>query len=54
MGDPIKFIMKRQDAINPRNELFYNGPTMRDFSYTFDFCTKKYESSRAVRDINYV
>lgn len=52
MGDPIKFIMKRQGtAINPRNELFYNGPTMRDFSYTFDFWPRNMKEAEAVRDI---
>ena len=55
MGDPIKFIMKRQGtAINPRNELFYNGPTMRDFSYTFDFWPRNMKEAEAVRDIIHV
>jgi hypothetical protein len=52
LGDPIKFIMKRQGtAINPRNELFYNGPSMRDFSYTFDFWPRNMKEAEAVRDI---
>ena len=52
LGDPIKFMMKRAGtAINPRNELFYEGPSMRDFTYTFDFWPRNMKEADAVRDI---
>lgn len=52
LGDPIKFMMKRAGtAINPRNELFYEGPGMRDFTYTFDFWPRNMKEADAVRDI---
>ena len=52
LGHPIKFIMKRSGtAINPRNELFYNGPGMRNFTYTFDFWPRNMKEAEAVSDI---
>jgi len=52
LGDPIKFMMKRAGtAINPRNELFYEGPGMRDFTYTFDFWPRNMKEAEVVRDI---
>ena len=52
LGDPIKFIMKRNGtAINPRNELFYDGPGMRSFTYTFDFWPRNMKEAEAVSDI---
>ena len=52
MGDPVRFTLKRfGTAINPRNEAFYNSPTQRTFSYTFDFWPRNPKEADAVKDI---
>ena len=54
-GDPVRFTMKRfGTAINPRNEAFYNTPTQRTFSYTFDFWPRNEDEARAVEDIIFI
>jgi len=51
-GDPVRFTMKRfGTAINPRNEAYYNTPTQRTFSYTFDFWPRNEEEAIAVENI---
>jgi len=51
-GDPVRFTMKRfGTAINPRNEAYYNTPTQRTFSYTFDFWPRSEEEAIAVSNI---
>ena len=52
MGDPVRFTLKRfGTAINPRNEAFYNSPTQRTFSYTFDFWPRNPKEAEAVENI---
>ena len=52
MGDPVRFTLKRfGTAINPRNEAFYNTPTQRTFSYTFDFWPRNPKEAEAVENI---
>ena len=52
MGDPVRFTLKRFGAaINPRNEAFYNTPTQRTFSYTFDFWPRNQKEAQAVENI---
>ena len=52
MGDPVRFTLKRfGTAINPRNEAFYNSPTQRTFSYTFDFWPRNPKEAQAVENI---
>ena len=52
MGDPVRFTLKRfGTAINPRNEAFYNTPTQRTFSYTFDFWPRNQDEAQAVENI---
>ena len=51
-GDPVRFTMKRfGTAINPRNEAYYNTPTQRTFSYTFDFWPRNEDEAIAVENI---
>ena len=51
-GDPVRFTMKRfGTAINPRNEAYYNTPSQRTFSYTFDFWPRNETEARAVENI---
>mgnify|MGYP002835116149 FL=1 len=51
-GDPVRFTLKRfGTAINPRNEAYYNTPTQRTFSYTFDFWPRNEEEAIAVENI---
>ena len=51
-GDPVRFTMKRfGTAINPRNEAYYNTPTQRTFSYTFDFWPRNEDEAIAVEKI---
>ena len=51
-GDPVRFTMKRfGTAINPRNEAYYNTPTQRTFSYTFDFWPRNEAEAVAVEKI---
>ena len=51
-GDPVRFTMKRfGTAINPRNEAYYNTPTQRTFSYTFDFWPRNEDEAEAVEKI---
>ena len=52
MGDPIKFIMKRQGTQSTLEmNCFIMDTTMRDFSYTFDFWLRNMKEAEAVRDI---
>ncbi len=51
-GDPVRFAAKRAGiAINPRNEAFYNSPTQRTFSFTFDFWPRNKSEAIAVEKI---
>jgi len=51
-GDPVRFLQKRSgNALNPRNEQFYDSPDFRSFSYTFDFWPRSMEEAKAVNDI---
>ena len=51
-GDPVRFLAKRAGvAVNPRNEAFYNTPTQRTFSFTFDFWPRNPEEADAVWQI---
>jgi len=51
-GDPVRFLQKRSgNALNPREEQFYNSPDFRSFSYTFDFWPRNQEEAKAVSDI---
>ena len=51
-GDPIRFAAKRAGvAVNPRNEMFYNTPEMRSFSFTFDFWPRNPEEAEAAEKI---
>jgi len=51
-GDPIKFLQKRSgNALNPRQEQFYDSPGFRNFSYTFDFWPRNQKEAKAVSDI---
>ncbi len=51
-GDPVRFTMKRfGTAINPRNEAYYNTPTQRTFTYTFDFWPRSKKEAEAVETI---
>ena len=51
-GDPVRFTLKRfGTAINPRNEAYYNTPTQRTFSYTFDFWPRNEDEAIAVENI---
>ena len=51
-GDPIRFLQKRSgNALNPRNESFYNNPSQRTFSYSFDFWPRNEKEAEAVSDI---
>ena len=52
LGDPVRFIAKRTGtAVNPRNEAFYNTPTQRTFSFTFDFWPRNRKEAEAVDKI---
>ena len=52
LGDPVRFIAKRTGtAVNPRNEAFYNTPTQRTFSFTFDFWPRNKKEAEAVDKI---
>ena len=52
MGDPVRFLAKRAGvAVNPRNEAFYNSPTQRTFSFTFDFWPRSVAEAEAVDTI---
>lgn len=51
-GDPVRFLQKRSgNALNPRNEQFYDSPQFRSFSYTFDFWPRSMAEAKAVSDI---
>ena len=51
-GDPVRFLQKRSgNALNPRNEQFYDSPDFRSFSYTFDFWPRNMKEAKAVQDI---
>ena len=51
-GDPVRFLQKRSgNALNPRNEQFYDSPEFRSFSYTFDFWPRNMKEAKAVADI---
>jgi hypothetical protein len=51
-GDPIRFMQKRSgNALNPRNEQFYDSPDFRSFSYSFDFWPRNMDEAKAVSDI---
>ena len=51
-GDPVRFAAKRAGvAVNPRNEMFYNTPQMRNFSFTFDFWPRNPREAEAVEKI---
>ena len=51
-GDPVRFLQKRSgNALNPRNEQFYDSPEFRSFSYTFDFWPRNMKEAKAVQDI---
>ena len=51
-GDPVRFLQKRSgNALNPREEQFYNSPDFRSFSYTFDFWPRNMDEAKAVSDI---
>jgi len=51
-GDPVRFLQKRSgNALNPRNEQFYDSPEFRSFSYTFDFWPRNKAEAKAVSDI---
>ena len=51
-GDPVRFLQKRSgNALNPRNEQFYDSPQFRSFSYTFDFWPRNMDEAKAVSDI---
>jgi hypothetical protein len=52
MGDPVRFAAKRKgNAVNPRNEAFYNSPQQRTFSFEFDFWPRNPKEADAVKDI---
>lgn len=51
-GDPVRFAAKRAGlAINPRNEMFYDSPQMRNFDFTFDFWPRNPKEAEAVEKI---
>ena len=51
-GDPVRFLQKRSgNALNPRNEQFYDSPQFRSFSYSFDFWPRNMDEAKAVADI---
>jgi len=51
-GDPVRFLQKRSgNALNPRNEQFYDSPQFRSFSYSFDFWPRNMAEAKAVADI---
>ena len=51
-GDPVRFFAKRAGiAVNPRNEAFYNTPSQRTFSFTFDFWPRNKDEAIAVQKI---
>ena len=51
-GDPVRFLQKRSgNALNPRNEQFYDSPQFRSFSYIFDFWPRNMKEAKAVSDI---
>ena len=50
MGDPVKLSSKYFGvAINPHEEMFYEGPEFRSFDYEFDFYPR---SRREMEDVN--
>ena len=55
LGDPFRLVMKRGGrAINPRNEMFYNTPEMRTFTFDFDFWPRNADEAKAVQDIIFI
>ena len=51
-GDPVRFAAKRAGiAMNPRNEMFYDSPEMRNFTFTFDFWPRNPKEAKAVESI---
>ena len=51
-GDPVRFAAKRAGvAMNPRNEMFYDSPEMRNFDFTFDFWPRNPKEAEAVEKI---
>ena len=51
-GDPITFAAKRAGlAMNPRNEMFYNSPEMRNFTFIFDFWPRNEKEAKAMENI---
>ena len=51
-GDPVKLASKYFGvAINPHEEVFYEGPEFRSFDYTFDFYPRNQKEMTAVNNI---
>ena len=51
-GDPVRFAAKRAGvAVNPRNEAFYNSPSLRTFQFDFDFWPRNPKEAEAVEKI---
>mgnify|MGYP001188366550 CR=1 FL=1 len=51
-GDPIKLASKAFGvAVNPHEEMFYEGPSFREFSYAFDFYPRDEKEMKDVQNI---
>lgn len=51
-GDPIKLSSKAFGvAVNPHEEMFYEGPSFREFSYAFDFYPRDEKEMKDVQNI---
>ena len=51
-GDPIKLSCKAFGvAVNPHEEMFYEGPSFREFSYAFDFYPRDEKEMKDVQNI---
>ena len=51
-GDPIKLSSKAFGvAVNPHEEMFYEGPSFREFSYAFDFYPRDEKEMKDVLNI---
>ena len=51
-GDPIKLSSKAFGvAVNPHEEMFYEGPSFREFSYSFDFYPRDEKEMKDVQNI---
>jgi len=55
LGDPFRLAMKRGgQAINPRNEMFYNTPEMRNFTFEFDFWPRNEKEAQVAEQIIHI